>query len=198
MCIRDSGEAASGEAAPGDAPNLGAIYYLATQLPASLHALLAAVVRLMAPRRGAEPAAWRAAENTAEQLVPVLGALGAPAEPHGLALQTYMARVLGDLLYEKRGTLAHTLVLSAWHAHGGVAAWAAAVHALAARAERGVAAGGAGDAAGDETSDAAHAAACLHALLDIALRLVQARPLLDAPATAQLAREQRALSLIHI
>lgn len=186
------GEAASGEAAPGDAPNLGAIYYLATQLPASLHALLAAVVRLMAPRRGAEPAAWRAAENTAEQLVPVLGALGAPAEPHGLALQTYMARVLGDLLYEKRGTLAHTLVLSAWHAHGGVAAWAAAVHALAARAERGVAAGGAGDAAGDETSDAAHAAACLHALLDIALRLVQARPLLDAPATAQLAREQRA------
>ncbi|WFD28324.1 HECT-type E3 ubiquitin transferase [Malassezia nana] len=172
-------------------PHTGAaaVQYMAVRMQASLLSLFTVLARLLTPKRHMDAEFQRASLATADALAQVLRSWEAPREDaspsDALAEQTYLCLMHAHLLYDRRPvhtTHAYTVLLQAWVARGGDAALGTQLQALVPTLAH--------DApTADETSVGAHAVLTLRAYLDLYTRLLQARPLLDAPQTATMARE---------
>lgn len=165
-----------------------AVQYMAVRMQASLQALLSVVARLLTPKRHMDAEFARVSAATTDQMARALRAWQAKrsdASPGDtLGEHTYLYLMLAHLLYDRRPTHAmhaHTMLLHAWVEQGGDAALGSQLHELLPHLEH--------DVSDDETSVGAHAVCTLRAYLDLYARLLQARPLLDAPQTTHLTRD---------
>lgn len=170
-------------------PSIKALQHVVVRIPAALFSMLSIVTRLFMPRRSSNreyiEAAKRASSDLSEVLLAWSHLRGDVPQVDALAEQTYLYLALRHLLYDKRaahGEQTHTYVLRAWSEHGGDAVLVDQVRHISTFFEHGT-------LADDETSVTAHAAGVLRVYLDLVLRFVPARTLLDAPQTAQLQKD---------
>lgn len=170
-------------------PAMKALQYMSVRIPASILSMLSVITRLFMPRRYADPEFAEAAKNVSNDMGTVLRTWSSlrsdVPESDALAEHTYLHFVLRHLFYDKRtthGEQAHTLILRAWCEQGGDAALVDQVRRISTHFVQ-------GELDNDETSVISHAAGALRSYLDLVLRFVPARTLLDASQTAQLSRD---------
>ncbi|WFD20690.1 HECT-type E3 ubiquitin transferase [Malassezia caprae] len=165
-----------------------AVQYMGVRMQASLLAFFSVVARLLTPKRHMDAEFAPVSAATTDQMARALRAWetkrtdASPSDT--LGEHTYLYLMHTHLLYDRRpthGLHAHSMLLHAWVEHGGDAALGAQLHELLPQLEH--------DGASDPTSVGAHAVCALRAYLDLYARLLQARPLLDAPQTTHLARD---------
>jgi len=165
-----------------------AVQYMAVRMQASLLALFSVVARLLTPKRRMDAEFASVSAATTDQMARVLRAWEAKRTDVStgdmLGEHTYLYLMHTHLLYDRRpthGMHAHSMLLHAWVEQGGDTALGAQLHELVPELEH--------YGSNDETSASAHAACALRAYLDLYTRLLQARPLMDAPQTTHLARD---------
>ncbi|WFD24365.1 HECT-type E3 ubiquitin transferase [Malassezia equina] len=164
-----------------------AVQYMAVRMQASLLAFFSVVARLLTPKRHMDAEFAHVSAAITQPFARVLRDWetkrddASPSD--ALAENTYLYLVHTHLLYDRRATQgmhAHAVLLHAWVEQGGDVALGALLQELLPVLQQ--------DAPSDETSLGAHAVCALRAYLDLYTRLLQARPLLDAPQTMHLAR----------
>ncbi|KOS13421.1 e3 ubiquitin-protein ligase huwe1 [Malassezia pachydermatis] len=165
-------------------PSVYPVVYMADRLAAALVGLLGVVARLCVPRRTMDTEYWHVATNTAHTLAQMMQAWStlrpAVADSDAWAEHTYLSLVSAHLLYDKRSlssSQVHTLLLQACMEQGALDTMSSHVRAMVPLFTQPPS----DDATEVGMSAKAHAINAIRAYFDLLVRLVQARPLLDAP-----------------